>query len=220
MKQLFLVLAATLLVACQAAPIPATPNEVASNWMAATDGVVALVKASTDSYCSGVWYRNEIITAHHCVDGKSEGFYAAKKDYTYEGNRFTAIYPFEVKRTAPEADLALLEPIGAALPEHINLRLSKTQPYTGQHVFAIGHPYGWGYTVSEGRVVAPTRTETGLPAPYRWTQSSAEIRPGMSGGPLLTEDAEILGINCFYARASELGAHAHILDIRTLLEED
>lgn len=67
----------------------------------------------------------------------------------------------------------------------------------GEKVIAIGHPFGYRYTVSEGIISAldreiemPTRDVlTGL------IQHTASINPGNSGGPLLNINGELIGIN-------------------------
>jgi serine protease Do len=67
----------------------------------------------------------------------------------------------------------------------------------GEDVIAIGHPYGYSYTVSKGIVSAlgrkielPTgQTLKGL------IQTSAPINPGNSGGPLVNINGEFIGIN-------------------------
>jgi serine protease Do len=67
----------------------------------------------------------------------------------------------------------------------------------GEDVIAIGHPFGYNYTVSTGIVSALGR-EIEMPSGYTLTnliQTNASINPGNSGGPLLNHDGELIGIN-------------------------
>ncbi len=61
----------------------------------------------------------------------------------------------------------------------------------GEDVIAIGHPYGFEFTVSKGIVSASKRELNGI----RYIQTDVPINPGNSGGPLIDANGEILGIN-------------------------
>ncbi len=62
-------------------------------------------------------------------------------------------------------------------------------------VVAIGHPYGYDFTVSEGIVSAIERHEVvpGLNS-VGFLQLDAGINPGNSGGPLIRKSGEVLGM--------------------------
>jgi S1-C subfamily serine protease len=60
---------------------------------------------------------------------------------------------------------------------------------SGQRVVAIGHPLGLDYSITEG-IVSAKRSNL-------LVQTSAAIHPGNSGGPLINEDGEIIGVNTF-----------------------
>lgn len=67
----------------------------------------------------------------------------------------------------------------------------------GEDVIAIGHPFGYGYTVTKGNVSALGRVIT-MPdgeSLRGLIQHSASINPGNSGGPLLNINGELIGIN-------------------------
>ncbi len=61
----------------------------------------------------------------------------------------------------------------------------------GQRVVAIGHPLGLSNTVSDGLVSAVRELAPGLSI----LQLSAPISPGSSGGPLLDERGQVIGIS-------------------------
>jgi serine protease Do len=66
----------------------------------------------------------------------------------------------------------------------------------GEDVIAIGHPYGYSFTVSKG-IVSALERKIELPNGVALTgmiQTSAQINPGNSGGPLLNINGEFIGV--------------------------
>lgn len=61
--------------------------------------------------------------------------------------------------------------------------------HSGDAIVAIGHPLGFDHTVSNG-LVSAVRAE----GPLTVFQISAPIAPGSSGGPLLNERGEVIGV--------------------------
>ena len=69
--------------------------------------------------------------------------------------------------------------------------LSKISQYkTGQHVIAIGNPLGLEKTVSDGIISRIRTTEEGV----EYIQTTVPISPGSSGGVLLNDRGELIGI--------------------------
>ncbi len=69
--------------------------------------------------------------------------------------------------------------------------------YLGETVIAIGHPYGYSYSISRG-IISGLGREIELPAGAvikGAIQVDAAINPGNSGGPLLNINGELIGIN-------------------------
>jgi serine protease Do len=93
----------------------------------------------------------------------------------------------------PKVDLALLKLDGAS-----NLPIAKLgsseQLRVGEHVLAVGNPFGLGHTVTLGIVSAKARSIGA--GPYDdFIQTDASINPGNSGGPLFNWRGEVVGIN-------------------------
>ena len=65
----------------------------------------------------------------------------------------------------------------------------------GDLVLAIGDPYGVGQTVTSGIVSALARTQIGASDYQFFIQTDAAIKPGNSGGALVTMDGRLIGIN-------------------------
>lgn len=93
----------------------------------------------------------------------------------------------------PRTDIAVLRIHEGHKTPFIKLGNSaKVEP--GQWVVAIGNPFGLGGTVTAGIVSARGR-DIGA-GPYdNFIQIDAPINEGNSGGPLLTQDGEVIGMN-------------------------
>ena len=92
-----------------------------------------------------------------------------------------------------ETDLAVLK---------INLKNLPTAPIgdsdhlqVGDVVLAIGNPYNFGQTVTQGIVSAIGRQRLGISAIEDFIQTDADINPGNSGGALVGSDGRLVGIN-------------------------
>ena len=97
----------------------------------------------------------------------------------------------------PEHDLAVLQ--AAAVPDDLvsaTLR-STADLQVGDHVVAVGFPFGIGPSASAG-VVSGLKREYHSPQGKRvltnLIQFDAAANPGNSGGPLVTADGEVVGI--------------------------
>ena len=99
----------------------------------------------------------------------------------------------EIVGRDPKLDIALLKIRGASGLPAAPLGVSQTLR-VGEHVLAVGNPFGLGHTVTLGIVSAKARTIGA--GPYDdFIQTDASINPGNSGGPLFNWRGEVVGIN-------------------------
>lgn len=100
-------------------------------------------------------------------------------------------------------DLALLESLDDS--ESHGLKLSKDTPALGDTVYAVGNPRNLGLSVSKGAI---SRIK---PGEY---QLDMTLNPGNSGGPVLNEDAELVGIVSYLLE--EVNGISFAIDIKTI----
>ena len=96
--------------------------------------------------------------------------------------------------TDPLSDIALLKTDKGNL-QAIGLA-SSGAVMTGESVYAIGHPYGYAWTLSAGIVSGTDRIVSSSASAVipSMIQTDAAINPGNSGGPLLKQDGTMIGI--------------------------
>lgn len=92
-------------------------------------------------------------------------------------------------------DVAVLKIAGSGFDA---FALHVHSPETGERVFAIGNPRGLEQSISEG-IVSANRVIDGTP----WIQHSAPISPGSSGGALISDRGELVGINSWTLTESQ-----------------
>ena len=125
-----------------------------------------------------------IVTNAHVIEGADE-----VKVRLADEREFAA----DIVGRDPKLDLALLKLRGASgLP--VAALGSSEALRVGEHVLAVGNPFGLGHTVTLGIVSAKARSIGA--GPYDdFIQTDASINPGNSGGPLFNWRGEVIGIN-------------------------
>ena len=127
-----------------------------------------------------------ILTNNHVVEGADEVTVRLQDRRT-----FTA----KVVGTDPKYDIALLKVNdGDSLPT-VSIGDSRSLK-PGQWVLAIGSPFGFDYTVTQGIVSAIGRNLGSSDQPYTsFIQTDVPINRGNSGGPLFNLQGQVVGIN-------------------------
>lgn len=168
----------------------------------------AIIQIATTSGTGTGFYIKEfdlIITNDHVVNNNAE--------VTIAGKAFDKVLT-RVWYTDRKHDLAFLEaPKGIELPE---VRLGRYEDMKdGDHVVAIGHPYGLNYTATQGVISKVDRIRDGL----KFIQIDAAINPGNSGGPLVNNKGEVIGVNSFIIRGGDnLGFALPVVYLREALQ--
>lgn len=128
-----------------------------------------------------------VLTNSHVISGADEIFISLSDE---DGQEYRA----RVAGKDDNTDIALIKiqsdrddfPV-AVLGDSESLEI-------GDWIIAIGNPFGFGHTLTQGIVSAKARVIGA--GPYdNFIQTDAAINPGNSGGPLINMDGEVVGIN-------------------------
>jgi S1-C subfamily serine protease len=146
---------------------------------------------------SGVITRSDgvILTNAHVVEGASEVSVTLPDGRTFSG---------KVLGGDPLTDVAVVKVVAANLPVAPLGNSEKVRP--GEWAIAIGNPLGLDNTVTAGIISAIQRTNAvgeGQRVPY--IQTDAAVNPGNSGGPLINDRGQVIGINTAIRQAPGAG---------------
>lgn len=73
---------------------------------------------------------------------------------------------------------------------------NKKEIQEGESVIAVGHPFGLKYTATQGIISNTNHVQNDL----KYIQHDAALNPGNSGGPLINEKGNVIGVNTFIIR--------------------
>lgn len=93
-------------------------------------------------------------------------------------------------------DLAFIECKDGQKMAGVSVISDKSLLTLGQVVVAIGHPYGLPFAATQGILSNIIYEENGI----NYFQHDASLNPGNSGGPLINEKGELIGVNTFVVR--------------------
>ncbi|MEL0322158.1 MAG: trypsin-like peptidase domain-containing protein, partial [Gammaproteobacteria bacterium] len=136
-----------------------------------------------------------ILTAAHVVDRATR--------VQIRESKAAPLLDAEVLWKDYDADIALLKTENARRVFH----LTAQSPKPGEHVCAIGNPFGLGVSMSCGVVSGPNRLDLGFNPIEDFIQTDAAVNPGASGGALVNADGELLGmIAAIYTKEADIDA--------------
>ncbi len=126
-------------------------------------------------------------------------------DHVVQGNREVVVDGILLPRqmaqvvfSDPRYDLAFIA--APAVPDVPAAPLSTNNKVAvGDAVVAIGHPFGLKFTATQGIVSGTEHIQGNLP----YIQHDAALNPGNSGGPLVNQLGEVIGVNTFIVNEGE-----------------
>lgn len=143
--------------------------------------------------------RGVILTSLHVVSGASKVRVLFEDGLESEAT---------IVSTQPENDLAVLQ--ATQIPDDLRAATLRSAKHLieGEHVTAVGFPFGIGPSVSHG-VISGLRREYRSPDGQRnlsnLIQFDAAANPGSSGGPLVNAAGEVVGIVTAILSTAEKG---------------
>jgi S1-C subfamily serine protease len=136
-----------------------------------------------------------LLTNSHVVEGASDVSVTLPDGRSFSG---------KVLGADPLTDVAVVKVVGSQLPVVQLGDSAKVRP--GEWAIAIGNPLGLDNTVTAGIISAIQRTNAlgeGQRVPY--IQTDAAVNPGNSGGPLINDRGQVIGINTAIRQAPGAG---------------
>jgi len=137
---------------------------------------------------------NLILTNNHVVEGDIDPFLTIRNS--------TKKYAIDIVATDKLSDIALVKIKDEILPDFLKdnkptlLKLETSDNLVpGEIVYSIGHPWGFGWSVSQGIISGIDRRFPDESSPAYYIQTDAKIFQGNSGGPLINEKGKVIGMN-------------------------
>jgi S1-C subfamily serine protease len=148
--------------------------------------------------------RGVILTSLHVVSGSSRVMVQFESGLESEA---------AIVNTQPENDLAVLQ--AKQLPDDLQAATLRSAKHLieGEHVTAVGFPFGIGPSVSHGVISGLKRdyhSPDGTQRLSNLIQFDAAANPGSSGGPLVNAAGEVIGIVTAILSLGEKGGFSGI----------
>ncbi len=152
---------------------------------------------------------NIIFTAAHVINNAT-----SIEIINFNGSTYSA----SLQKIDWKRDIAIL----IAELEGLSLAYSEKSLEIGSHVCAIGNPFGLGPSLSCGIISGLHRRNLGFNQIEDFIQTDAAVNPGSSGGALVDQNGELLGmISTIYTKDADIDAGVNfVIPLRMLLLQD
>lgn len=172
----------------------------------------AMIKVPVTWYGSGAFISKDgmILSCNHLFERKLEDRKIVIK--TFDGKKYLGFLLAQDWKN----DQSLLKIFPLAPKAYFEIGKPVIR---GMKVFAFGAPLVYDKTVSVGYV---QNLEVGK---SKYTMHSAALNPGNSGGPLVTEDGKLVGVNVqillvnMFMRAEGMGESTSLKQVQSFLKE-
>ncbi len=174
------------------------------------------------------FFRDVVIQIATPYSTGGTGFYLKAFDlivtneHVVRGNRNVVIDGEKIRKqlvkvlyTDEKYDLAFLEaPKDADLPE---VELGDEEKIVeGLPIIAIGHPFNLKYTTTQGIISSTLHEKDDVP----YLQHDAALNPGNSGGPLISKNGKVVGVNTFIIKNGDnIGFSLPVKYLKKTIEE-
>jgi S1-C subfamily serine protease len=172
--------------------------------------------------CTGsiVSPEGKVLTCWHCVRGKDEVF--LRLHPATSNGEPPALLRARVERTNPETDLALLQITSPVKNLPVLALGNESDLEVGADVYAVGHPSGLHWTFVKGYISQFHRQFSWSPDKENRhkasvIQSQIPLYEGNSGGPLISENGKLIGVNATRRDGEEFTFAIALGDIRRFI---
>ena len=149
---------------------------------------------------------NQIVTNYHVISGAS-----IIRVLTYDDEQLNAV----IIGINKKVDIAVLQLVDNVTYNSLDLGNSD-KVKVGEAVVALGNPFGFDFTATQGIISAKRTADNGLD----YLQMDVPINPGNSGGPVIDSQGKIIGLSNFIISGSEgLGFAIPSNNVRDVVED-
>lgn len=211
------------------ANITAAPPVLSADKLAEIErGIVVIQTADSDgsrSLGSGFLIGDEgfVVTNYHVISSAARSRVVFANGAAYDVQGYAAL--------SPSDDLAILK-LRETPANIIPLTIAENaSPESLAPVVAIGHPAGVQFSPFDGRISRVVQStelsrssqrflqrHTQSNRNHTWVQHTARLTEGNSGGPLVNQDGEVVGVNTWIDRHTGFSYALHTTYLKRLLE--
>lgn len=194
-------------------PVPLSADAIYEMLKPATVEILYSSQYGTAGTASGVLLTANglVLTNHHVIENESQPSITLA-----DGRKFTGT----ITAVDSDLDLALVQLSGVAYLPTATLANDTTQVAVGDTVHAIGSPKGESWKMTTAQVIELNSTCANGDSPLRCIRTPADfLQYGNSGGPLINEFGQVVGINRAIQQSTGQGVSIPVETIRSFISQ-